>query len=109
MQTTKGSIVVTGSSRGIGKEIARQLLLLGYSVAINGRNEARLNATLQDLKAISGNVIAVLSDVSDSDGADLLIKDAVKEFGRIDALINNVGFPLGKSRQPSSVGDSIVI
>lgn len=91
MQTTKGSIVVTGSSRGIGKEIARQLLLLGYSVAINGRNEARLNATLHDLKAISGNVIAVLSDVSDSDGADLLIKDAVKEFGRIDALINNVG------------------
>jgi short-subunit dehydrogenase len=91
MQTTKGVVVITGSSRGIGNEVARQLLQLGYSVAINGRNEGRLNATLKDLKAISGKVIAVLSDVSDPDGADLLIKNAVKEFGRMDALINNVG------------------
>jgi dehydrogenase/reductase SDR family protein 7B len=91
MQKTKGVVVITGSSRGIGKEVARQLLQLGYSVAINGRNEARLYATLKDLKAMSSNVIAVLSDVSDPNGADLFINQAVKEFGRIDALINNVG------------------
>ena len=89
--TTKGVIVVTGSSRGIGKEVARQLLLMGFSVAINGRDESRLNATLMGFKEISGRVIAVLSDVSNPLGAGLLIHQTVKEFGRIDALVNNVG------------------
>jgi len=91
MGTTKGVIIVTGSTRGIGKEVARQLLCLGYSVAINGRNEQRLQTAFNELQEISPRVIAVLCDVSDSEGANQLIQKTLESFGRLDGLVNNVG------------------
>ena len=48
--------VITGSSRGIGKGIAREFLASGAKVILNGRNEERLQATESDLKNISSQV-----------------------------------------------------
>jgi len=88
---TKGVIIVTGSTRGIGKEVAKQLLKLDYSVVINGRNTKRLHNTLSQLEAISHHLLAVESDVSTPQGAKKLIDSAFQHFGRIDGLVNNVG------------------
>lgn len=88
---SRGVIVITGSSRGIGKEVAKQLLKLGYSVTINGRNAVRLETTRVELLEISPDILATVCDVSDPQGALFLIKETLSKFGRIDGVINNVG------------------
>lgn len=89
-------IVVTGSSRGIGREIARLLLKQGCNVVINGRNAEQLERTGHELTSgstdIDRNRIAVVpSDVSTEAGARSLVEGTVEAFGRIDGLINNAG------------------
>lgn len=88
---TKGVIIVTGSTRGIGKEVAKQLLQLDYAVVINGRDVRRLDLTRAQLEGISHHLLAVESDVSTSQGAKHLIDATMQRFGRIDGLVNNVG------------------
>ncbi|MBN2632435.1 MAG: SDR family NAD(P)-dependent oxidoreductase [Bacteroidales bacterium] len=84
-------VVITGSSRGIGKGTAVALARKGASVVLNGRNEERLAETEKIIKAIHGKVLSVCCDVSTSEGGRFLIEEAVRVFGRIDILINNVG------------------
>lgn len=83
--------VITGSSRGIGKAIALELARNGTSVVLNGRNQARLLESENEVRAIQENVISVCCDVSTAEGGKLLIKDAIRAFGKIDFLVNNVG------------------
>jgi short-subunit dehydrogenase len=83
--------VITGSSRGIGKAIATALAQSGASVVINGRNEERLAETEKSIKDIQENVKSVCCDVSSIEGGRFLIEEAVRAFGRIDILVNNVG------------------
>lgn len=88
---TEKVIIVTGSSRGIGKSVAKKLLERGYSVVINGRNADRLDRTEKELQEVSKKLLAVVSDVSNIDGAQTLVTETLKKFSRVDALINNVG------------------
>jgi short-subunit dehydrogenase len=83
--------VITGSSRGIGKAIALELAGNGASVVINGRSRERLIETEYELRKIHGRVLSVCCDVSTAAGGELLIREAVNAFGRIDILVNNVG------------------
>jgi NAD(P)-dependent dehydrogenase (short-subunit alcohol dehydrogenase family) len=80
-------IVITGSSRGIGRETARLALAAGARVVLNGRDEAVLNATRREL----GGGRAIASDVATPEGADALIRAALEAEGRIDVVIANAG------------------
>ena len=81
--------LVTGGSRGLGLEIARQLVDAGAKVAICARDEAELRESADDLRGRGGEVFAMTADVtSDADVAALV--EAVRgEFGPIDVLVNN--------------------
>jgi 3-oxoacyl-[acyl-carrier protein] reductase len=84
--------VVTGASRGIGREIALKLAKSGANVVINYRSSA--NATEELLKEIEGfgvKALAVQADVSSFEEAEKLVKAAVTEFGSLDILVNNAG------------------
>ena len=84
-------VVVTGSSRGIGKAIALAYAKKGASIVLNGRNEERLADTIQEIQKIHDRVISVCCDVSDIEASQKLIEQTVNTFGRLDILVNNVG------------------
>ena len=86
--------VVTGSSKGIGKAIALEFANAGYSVVINARNEEELKQAARDIsKSIkdAGRIVSVPGDISQESVCISLIESAVKQFGRIDVLVNNAG------------------
>jgi glucose 1-dehydrogenase len=86
--------VVTGSSKGIGKAIALEFANAGYSVVINARNEEELNQAAKDIsKSIkdAGRIVSIPGDISKESVCISLIESAVKQFGRIDVLVNNAG------------------
>ena len=82
--------LVTGSTSGIGKAIAIQLLREGTRVIINGRSQLRVDAVLQELLPL-GNVHGIAADISTSAGAEQLAS-AAQAVGSVDILVNNVGF-----------------
>lgn len=82
--------LITGSSRGIGLEIAKHLAKEGYQVILNGRSEIKEDVLKQFEDALVP-VSQVTGDVSDFDGAKGIIDQVLEDFGRIDVLINNAG------------------
>ena len=86
--------IITGSSRGIGKATAIELVKNGASVVLNGRNQERLTQTENDIKALGGNVLAVCGDVSIPTDAQDLIDKTIDTFGKLDILINNAGISM---------------
>lgn len=86
-------VVVTGSSKGIGRSIASAFARDGCDVVINGRHAKELDATASELRASAagGSVHTVVSDVAEADGAKRIIDETVARFGRIDVLVNNAG------------------
>jgi short-subunit dehydrogenase len=86
--------VITGSSRGIGKAIAFELASKGASIVLNGRNLGRLNETELEIQKCHHRVISVCCDVSTIQGGQFLIDETIKQFGKIDILVNNVGISM---------------
>ena len=84
-------VIVTGASRGIGHELALQLAGHGAQLTLAARNVERLNQVASQCRARGASVMAVPTDVSESEQCQRLIDAAVKSFGRIDTLINNAG------------------
>jgi len=82
--------VVTGGSRGIGLEITKMLLDQGAKVAICGRKPDGLEDAATKLGA-GDNLLTVSAHVAHVDDVDALFKDTLKNFGRLNGLINNVG------------------
>ena len=80
--------LVTGATGGIGGAIAKALHAQGASVAISGRNEAKLNELAGEL---GERVHVVAADLSSAEGVDALVKAAEEKLGQIDILVNNAG------------------
>ncbi len=85
--------VVTGGSRGIGLELARQLVRQKAKVVICARKQEGLDAALAELNA-GENALAVAAHIAREEDVQKLFEQAVAAFGRVDALINNVGMNL---------------
>ena len=84
--------LVTGSSRGIGKEIALALGRAGLRVAVAFRtNKLGAQKVLSDLRAVGAEGVALATDVTDPARVKELIEAVAKQFGRLDVLVNNVG------------------
>jgi len=84
--------VVTGASKGIGAAIAKALAAEGAAVVVNyASSKAGADAVVQSITGAGGKAIAVHGDVSKANQAQGLIEAAVKQFGRLDVLVNNSG------------------
>ena len=93
--------LVTGASRGIGKEIALELARNGYRVAVNYYNDpsAVVDATIAEIRAVQApeqdsvqeNVLPIQADIRSSSQVAAMFERVIAEFGRLDLLVNNAG------------------
>jgi len=84
-------VLVTGSTRGIGRAIAALLLDRGAVVGVHGRDAARVQAACEELGAKPDRTVEIVADFSDPESARLAVRDFVERTGRIDGLVNNAG------------------
>lgn len=84
--------LVTGASRGIGKEIAKALAKEGAIVILNynGSKEKAMK-TQEELKAVGAETMLYQADVSNEESVTAMIKEVILKYGRIDILVNNAG------------------
>jgi 3-oxoacyl-[acyl-carrier protein] reductase len=84
--------IVTGASRGIGAAIAERLARDGFAVVVNySASAAPAEELAGKIRANGGSALAVRADVADSASVQAMFEAAEKEFGGIDALVNNAG------------------
>ncbi|CAH0215677.1 3-oxoacyl-[acyl-carrier-protein] reductase FabG [Peribacillus sp. Bi96] len=84
--------LVTGASRGIGREVALEFARQGADVAINySGSEAKANEVVDEIRALGRKAFAVQCDVANSESVTSMIKEVVEQFGRVDILVNNAG------------------
>lgn len=81
--------IVTGSGRGIGRDIALAYAKEGANVVINDVDPATAEATAEDVRALGRKSLAVAADVAKSADVQRLVAATVKEFGKVDILVNN--------------------
>ena len=92
------TIVITGSSRGIGREAALHMLGLGHNVVLNYHEDDVLaQSTLEECRRVNGSAILVKADVSQPADVSRLLKTTLDEFGVVDVLINNASINIDRS------------
>ena len=86
------SVIVTGSSRGIGRAIALRFAEDGYDVAVNYHtSDDAAERVADEVRAQGQRAVVVGADVSEPEGATRLVESAVEVFGGVDHLVNNAG------------------
>lgn len=96
-QDTGRSVIVTGSSRGIGRAVALRLAADGFAVTVNyAGNRAAAEEVVARVAAAGGRAVAVGADVAKADDVVRLFDETERAFGRVDALVNNAGVMVTK-------------
>lgn len=86
--------LILASSQGLGKAIATRLVEEGADVMIASRNEEKLKDTAESLKALGkGRVSYMKTDITSKEDIEKLVDKTIKEFGKINLLVNNAGGP----------------
>lgn len=86
------SAIVTGASRGIGKEIALHLAKEGAKVAVNySGSKEKAEAVVEEIKSLGGEAFAIQANVDQAEDVQNLISATLENFGSIDILVNNAG------------------
>ncbi len=97
--------VVTGSGRGIGRAIALAFGEWGSDVVVCARSESEVRATADEVRARGVRAVAAVVDVSDERQVDGLAQRTIRELGRVDILVNNVGVAIVKGFLESTPSD----
>jgi NAD(P)-dependent dehydrogenase (short-subunit alcohol dehydrogenase family) len=90
-------VVVTGATSGIGKECALRLAAADATVVLVARTVAKLDETMAEIKAAGGTARAISCDVSLEKDTSKLVSSVLKDYGRVDILINNAGRSIRRS------------
>lgn len=99
MGTNEGRVaLITGASKGLGREVARLFARRGMRLVLTARGAAALDEAAAELGALT-EVLAVAGDVADRDHAARLVRLGIERFGRIDVLVNNAS-SLGPTPMP---------
>lgn len=92
MNLTGKAALVTGASRGIGREIALELARQGADVAVNfAGSEAKANEVVDEIKALGRDAFTIKCDVSNTIEVSEMVKATIERFGKLDILVNNAG------------------
>jgi len=84
--------LITGATRGIGKQIAITFAKEGYDIAINYRKEnEELENTKKEIESYNVKCLAVQGDVSSFEDCERFVKEIIEQYGKIDVLVNNAG------------------
>ena len=86
--------IITGASKGIGAELARQLAQKGAKLVLAARNLPELEAVAAQCRASGAAVVTVKADVAAERDCQAIVAGAVLAFGRVDALVNNAGMSM---------------
>jgi len=84
-------VVITGASKGIGAELARQLAAKGARLVLGARNAAELEAVAAQCRSVGAQAITVRCDVAEERDCQALVSGAKLAFGRLDVMVNNAG------------------
>ncbi len=87
-------VIITGASKGIGAELARQLAAKGARLVLAARHETELEVVAEQCRALGARVVAVKADVALERDCQNIVSGAVIAFGRIDTLVNNAGMSM---------------
>jgi NAD(P)-dependent dehydrogenase (short-subunit alcohol dehydrogenase family) len=115
MAEKKNNLVITGSSRGIGRGLAREFLRRGHNVVVNGRSQASVDAAIADVGGDAGandaRVVGVPACMADCQDVQQLWDGAVEQMGSVDIWINNAGLANKRARigalDPDDIRDVI--
>lgn len=84
--------IITGGSRGIGKEIAKKFAKENYNLVINYVSEKTNTEELKkEFKELGAEVLFIKTNVTSYEECEKMAKDAINKFGKIDVLVNNAG------------------
>ncbi|TWD93409.1 NADP-dependent 3-hydroxy acid dehydrogenase YdfG [Neobacillus bataviensis] len=84
-------VIITGASSGIGEATAKELASKGVKLVLAARREDRLKKLQDEIQSIGGQAIYKVTDVTSREKMEELATYALKEFGKIDVLVNNAG------------------
>ncbi len=94
----KGKVaIVTGSGRGIGREIALLYAEEGADVTIAARTKSEVEAVAEEVRALGRRALAIPSDVTVEEQVNEVVRRTLEEFGKVDVMVNNAGGTLGTS------------
>ena len=85
---SKPVAIITGAGKGIGRAVALEFTSRGYDIVLTARTEVDLKVTAD----VIGGGLTVVGDVADPKHAEKVVEDTMRQFGRIDALVNNAGY-----------------
>ncbi|MFG2524959.1 SDR family NAD(P)-dependent oxidoreductase [Streptomyces sp. NPDC048527] len=93
MGTLEGKVaLVSGSGRGIGREIALKFAAEGARVVVNDLDAAPADETAADIKALGGDAVVCVGSVTAADFAERFVTTAVDSLGGLDIIVNNAGY-----------------
>src|SRR5699024_2183205 len=98
------AVVITGSSKGIGRETAEQMVKLGAKVMLVARGSDTLEKAKADISQY-GEVDCIQADVTEEGASEKVINYTIDKFGRLDVLINNAGGSFAEPFESLEVSD----